>query len=179
LKIVFNPCPKNVSGPDLKNIDDFVNGNKGFDDVIDDYAKMYADKVMSNKRWRWKDFPGAENLDDIQIAAIRDRAKSLGLIPIVNMKPGTNSPDFESAKQIYEINGKPVIEYLPESKWGLGDTAQFNYLDSQLPGGVRPSGYTWHHSDIPGRFELVPYGIHNSIWHIGGAGPDGWSTGRR
>jgi len=47
----------------LKNIDDFIDGNKSFEDVLDDYAKIYADKVNSNVRWSWdKSIKGAEKL---------------------------------------------------------------------------------------------------------------------
>ena len=42
----------------LKNIDDFINGNKKFDEVIEDYAKIYKKHVDSNKPWSWDElFP--------------------------------------------------------------------------------------------------------------------------
>ena len=39
----------------IKNIDEFIGGNKSFDDVLDDYAKVYADKINSNQAWSWDD----------------------------------------------------------------------------------------------------------------------------
>ena len=46
----------------IKNIDEFIGGNKSFDDVLDDYAKVYADKINSNQAWSWDDtIPGGEN----------------------------------------------------------------------------------------------------------------------
>ncbi|TDW16244.1 HNH/ENDO VII superfamily nuclease [Breznakia blatticola] len=167
------------SGANLDNINGFAKGNKNFDDVVDDYARIYADKVKSNKSWEWMDIEGAENLTPKQMKEIRELAKTNGYIPNIQLKPGTNYPDFESSDVIYKVNGNPVIEQLPEDLWLKGDKAQFDYLDSQLPGGVRPKGYTWHHSEISGRMELVEYGIHNSTWHKGGRAPGGWADAKR
>lgn len=47
------------------------------------------------------------------------------------------------------------------------------------PGVKRPPGTTWHHSEIDGRMELVPFGIHNSINHQGGRAPGGWAHAKR
>lgn len=163
----------------LENLDDFVKGNKNFDDVVDDFAIAYANKVNSNKRWKWRDIPGTERLSDVQISQIRDLAKQQGYLPNIPKKPGTNYPDFEKGNVIYKIDGKPVIEILPEDKWLLRDKKQYEYLDSKLPGGIRPEGYTWHHSEIEGRMELVPYGIHNTINHKGGRAPGGWADAKR
>ncbi|WP_343224519.1 HNH endonuclease [Paenibacillus sp. ACRSA] len=35
------------------------------------------------------------------------------------------------------------------------------------------------HSEINGRMELVPFGIHNSINHKGGRAPGGWAHAKR
>ena len=37
------------------NIAAFENGEKTFNDVVDDYAILYAEKVNSNRTWRWKE----------------------------------------------------------------------------------------------------------------------------
>ncbi|NEU05777.1 HNH endonuclease [Clostridium senegalense] len=75
------------------------------------------------------------------------------------MKPGTRYPDFESAGLIKRV------EPLPKRLWNVTDRAQFKYLDNLIEGG-RPEGTTWHHSEIDGRMELVPFGIHNIILTI-------------
>lgn len=38
---------------------------------------------------------------------------------------------------------------------------------------------TWHHTEIPGKMELVPTGIHNIITHNGGRSPGMWGYGPR
>ena len=39
-------------------------------------------------------------------------------------------------------------------------------LDEQIGGTV--DGYTWHHTEIPGKMQLVPTGIHNiTTWSLG------------
>ena len=163
----------------LENLEAFARGIKSFDDVLDDFARVYATKVNSNKRWAWTDFPGYESLTESQKSVIKARAKELGLIPRITYKPGTKDPDFEAAGVIYEIDGKPVIIDLPEVLWKKTDPVQFEWLDSQLPGGQRPEGYTWHHSAETGRMELVEYGIHKSTYHVGGRAPGGWAEGQR
>jgi len=75
------------------------------------------------------------------------------------MKPGTKYPDFGKAGLIKKV------DELPKELWQASDNAQFKYLDSRIPGG-RPEGTTWHHSDIPGRMELVPFGPHNIIEEV-------------
>jgi len=163
----------------LKNIDEFVSGNKKFDEVLDDYATAYAEKVNSNVPWKWRNIPGGDMLSQKQIKLIRERTKELGKIPDVSMKPGTKYPDFEKVDLIIKIEGKPVIKQLPKEYWKKSDPDQFGWLDSQLPGGKRPPGTTWHHSEIDGRMELVPLGIHNSVYHSGGRAPGGWAHGKR
>ncbi|MGG3891377.1 T7SS effector LXG polymorphic toxin [Metabacillus fastidiosus] len=163
----------------LKNIDEFISGNKKFDEVLDDYAIAYAEKVNSNVPWKWRNIPGGDSLSQKQLKLIRERAKELGEIPNVPMKPGTKYPDFEKADLIIKIDGKPVIIPLPKEYWKKSDPDQFGWLDSQLLGGKRPPGTTWHHSEIDGRMELVPFGIHNSVYHSGGRAPGGWAHGKR
>ncbi|KAF6612433.1 hypothetical protein H6F38_30960, partial [Paenibacillus sp. EKM208P] len=63
--------------PYLKNIDDFLSGNKKFDEVLDDFATVYAEKVNSNVPWKWRNVPGGDTLTQKQIKLIRERAKEL------------------------------------------------------------------------------------------------------
>ena len=102
-----------------------------------------------------------------QRAAIKKDAIDRGLIRDVPMKPGTKHPDFEKAGLIKKV------DELPKKLWQESDYSQFKYLDSRIPGG-RPEGTTWHHSDIPGRMELVQFGPHNIINHTGGRSTGGW-----
>lgn len=103
-------------------------------------------------------YPGWDNLSAKQKALIKQKAIELGDIPNIPVKPGTNYPDFKVDDVIYKVEGKPVIEQLQKEKWLLSDKDQFTYLDSLLPGGKRPLGYTWHQ---------------------GGRAPGGWAYGKR
>jgi len=98
----------------IKNIDEFIGGNKSFDDVLDDYAKVYADKINSNQAWSWDDtIPGGENLTKKQRSIIKQQAIDTGLITdikvtkVEGMRYGF--ADFESAGVVKET------QYLPEN----------------------------------------------------------------
>jgi hypothetical protein len=39
---------------------------------------------------------------------------------------------------------------------------------AQISAGITPDGYTWHHSEEPGRLELVEQGTHAKTGHTGG-----------
>ena len=165
-----------------QNIDDYVNGRKSFEEVTDDYAVLYAEKVLSNKIFSYKELYGNATLSKRQRRTIRERAYEQKLIPNVPMKPGTNYPDFLAAGLIYKINDTPAILSLPQNLWHSRDRVQFAWLDKALlaqTGQSRPAGQVWHHSEIPGQMELVPFGIHNIIYHKGGRSPGGWAYGAR
>lgn len=165
-----------------QNISDYVNGTKSFEQVTNDYAVLYAEKVLSNKKWNWDEINSGIHLTYNQKKAIRNKTFDQNLLTIVPMKPGTNYPDFLKAGLIYEINGNPVILSLPENLWQNRDRIQFAWLDKALlaqTGQSRPVGQVWHHSEIPGQMELVPFGIHNIIYHKGGRSPGGWAYGVR
>jgi hypothetical protein len=155
----------------IKNIDEFIGGNKSFDDVLDDYAKVYADKINSNQAWSWDDtIPGGENLTKKQRSIIKQQAIDAGLITdikvtkVEGMRYGF--ADFESAGVVKET------QYLPENMWKMSDAEQFKWLDEQIGGTV--DGYTWHHTEIPGKMQLVPTGIHNITTHNGGRTAGMW-----
>lgn len=38
---------------------------------------------------------------------------------------------------------------------------------------------TWHHTEIPGKMELVPFGIHNITPHNGGRTAGMWADAPR
>ncbi|WP_175890822.1 RHS repeat-associated core domain-containing protein [Burkholderia cepacia] len=154
----------------------------------------YAEKLLSNKPWRWEDF--SDNLTESEKIKIRDQAINEGLVPRVPYKPKLNDdgsvmldedgnvipsryPDFS---KVTYIGGEPysVIDTwvsVPKDRWKQGDTAQFNWANGQRGGDKE--GYTWHHSEIDGRMERVPFGLHNMISHDGGRSPGHWAEGGR
>lgn len=79
--------------------------------------------------------------------------------------------DFESAGVVKET------QYLPENMWKMSDAEQFKWLDEQIGGTV--DGYTWHHTEIPGKMQLVPTGIHNITTHNGGRTAGMWADAPR
>jgi A nuclease of the HNH/ENDO VII superfamily with conserved WHH len=134
-------------------------------------AARYAEVVGSNRPWSWADdFGGAFTAGEKR--QIREEAVERGLVPNVTLKPGTRYADFGAAGLISRV------DTLPPHLWTAGDTAQFRWLDARIPGG-RPDGMTWHHSEIAGRMELVPFGPHNTINHIGGRSPGHWAHAPR
>ena len=175
----FDEVKKVVEGgldTSIKNIDEFIGGNKSFDDVLDDYAKVYADKINSNQAWSWDDtIPGGENLTKKQRSIIKQQAIDAGLITdikvtkVEGMRYGF--ADFESAGVVKET------QYLPENMWKMSDAEQFKWLDEQIGGTV--DGYTWHHTEIPGKMQLVPTGIHNITTHNGGRTAGMWADAPR
>ena len=68
-------------------------------------------------------------------------------------------------------------QYLPENMWKMSDAEQFKWLDEQIGGTV--DGYTWHHTEIPGKMQLVPTGIHNITTHNGGRTAGMWADAPR
>jgi hypothetical protein len=57
------------------------------------------------------------------------------------------------------------------------DKVQFEYLNKLIGG--EETGYTWHHTETPGKMELIPYGIHNMVAHNGGRSPGMWAYAKR
>ncbi|WP_256716453.1 HNH endonuclease signature motif containing protein, partial [Paenibacillus odorifer] len=143
---------------------------------LDDMANMYADNVKSNKKWSWlKSVPDGDKLSIKEKKAIKDAAISQGLIPKVNvtkvegMKFGF--ADFKGAGVVHES-----VE-LPDKLWKASDAEQFKWLDEMI-GGNRP-GMTWHHTEIPGKMELVETGIHDIVPHNGGRTTGMWADAPR
>ena len=178
-KEISESITEGVSNPkkiNYKNIDDFIAENKNFDEVLDDYAKIYADKINSNVDWSWnKSIHGGERLTIKQKRLIKELAIEKGYIPNVKVKKVDGMrygfADFASAGVVKET------KYLPEEMWKLSDSEQFKWLDEKIGGHV--NGYTWHHTEIPGKMELVPTGIHNIITHNGGRTKGMWADAPR
>jgi A nuclease of the HNH/ENDO VII superfamily with conserved WHH len=134
---------------------------------MDVATRRYSALVNSNKGWEWnRDF--AKGIKESERSAIRQEAINSGLIPKVNFKPGTKYADFEGAGLVSRV------DYLPKHLWKMSSQSQETFLNGQIPGG-KPKGYTWHHSENPGRMELVPLGVHNAYDHVGGRAPGHWA----
>lgn len=149
---------------------------KTFDDVLQDYAKIYAENVNSNKPWSWdRSIPGGENISKRERKIIKQCAIDNKLIPeikvtkVEGMKYGF--ADFEAAGIVKET------VYLPDNMWKMKDEEQFKWLNEQIGGEVQ--GYTWHHTEIPGKMQLVPTGIHNITTYNGGRSKGMWADAPR
>ncbi|MEX3911349.1 HNH endonuclease [Bacillus paralicheniformis] len=167
---------KGTGNVNLKNIDEFIDGTKTFDDVVDDFARLYSEKIQTNKTWSWnKSFHGGEYLTARQRKLIKEKAIADGLIPNVNVIKADGMrygfADFKGAGLVVETKD------LPESLWLKSDEAQFEWLDNAIGG--RPEGMTWHHTEVPGKMELVPFGIHNITIHNGGRSTGMWADAPR
>ncbi|MEK4289997.1 HNH endonuclease signature motif containing protein [Paenibacillus sp. FSL P4-0502] len=85
--------------------------------------------------------------------------------------------DFEGAGVV--VNS----DELPKDLWKKGDTEQFDWLNDNLSEDIRKlvenGSYTWHHTEVPGKMQLVPYGIHNITTHNGGRSTRMWADTAR
>ncbi len=167
---------KGTGKVNLKNIDEFINGTKSFDDVVDDFVRLYSEKIQTNKTWSWnKSLHGGEYLSARQKKLIKEKAIADGLIPNVNVIKAEGMrygfADFKGAGLVVETKD------LPEGLWLKSDEAQFEWLDNVIGG--RPEGMTWHHTEVPGKMELVPFGIHNITIHNGGRSTGMWADAPR
>ncbi len=180
----------------LKKVQDFIDEKIDFDEVQEIYAEYYADAVNSNKLWTWNEtIPGGDTLSAGQKKRIKEYAQEKGYIskvPIVE-KNGKKYADF-SKFIIFQC----VLE---KEDWTKTDTEQFAKCNEQLKeailkdselaklftpeqiekimNGDTPSGYTWHHSEVDGTMQLVPFGIHNSTNHCGGRSEGKWADAPR
>jgi hypothetical protein len=144
-----------------------------FREVLDDYAVLYGDRVDSNQPWSWvKHMPGGDGLSSTQHAQIKHAAEELGYIPTIDVDSDTRFARFDDAGV---VNGEP--QYLPKRLYLDTDEKQFDWLDAEIGG--RPQGYTWHHTETPGKMELIPFGIHNVTYHFGGRSPGMWAHAPR
>jgi hypothetical protein len=146
-------------------------------DQLDAYAKKYAAEVKANEPYQWADI--APGLSRRQVKYIREYAKEKGLVKVAPVN-GSRVPDFTG--HIYKTAEGKVLDnvQLPKDLWNVPKERQFRYLNNQLFGtSETPKGYTWHHTEQPGKMQLVEYGIHSATDHVGGESVGGWSTYRR
>ena len=159
-----------------KRFEAFGKGELSFVDVLPDYAKVYAELVNNNEKWTWsKNFVNSDQLSKGQKYLIKRLATQKGYIPEVKVKPSQGMKygfaDFKGANVVQET------VQLPEELWLKSDREQFTWLNDKI-GGAR-KGMTWHHTEIPGKMELVPFGIHNITLHNGGRSTGLWAYAPR
>jgi hypothetical protein len=135
-------------------------------------AERYAEQVNGDERWSWSTAFADADVTISERRRIKTAAEDAGLIPRIEMIEGTNFANFRDAGVVEETL------QLPREMWLESDYRQFKWLDEQLPNG-RPEGYTWHHSEIDGQMELVPFGIHNITNHSGGRSDGMWADAER
>lgn len=149
----------------------FSEGALKFEDVLDDYSKAYADLINENSTWSWRqDVLGGDILTPRQKSQIKQHAIETGLVQNIEVRKVEGMrygfADFNGAGVVQET------EFLPESLWLKLDSEQFDWLNKKI-GGAR-EGMTWHHIEILGKMELVPFGIHNITSHNGGRTAGMW-----
>lgn len=180
----------------LKKIQDFIDGKIDFEEVKEIYAEYYADAVNSNKPWTWNEtIPTGYALSAGQKKKIKEYAQEKGDIPKVPIveKNGKKYADF-SKLTVFQC-------MLDKEDWFKTDSEQFVKCNEQLKEAIlkdselakqftpeqieqimnreTPSGYTWHHSEVDGMMQLVPFGIHNSTNHCGGRSEGHWADAPR
>lgn len=172
--------PGNISESDMpeeyqKMLSDFEEGLVDFDEAKEALATKYASLVNENRPWKWyEDIPGGDNLTLAQRAEIKAIAEEKKLIPYVPI--------------VFDENGKRIALFrdvglvittidLPQDMWDKSDAEQFAWLNEQIGGSQE--GTTWHHSEIPGKMELIPFGIHNVTNHSGGRSAGMWADAPR
>jgi hypothetical protein len=151
-----------VLGPGERGFDLF--GSRAFAEQV----RLYVEAVKSNRPFSWNDI-GLSGLDAVEREVVRMRAIEVGLIPRIPVDPRTSHADFSSV----------LIEerVLPEHLWLSSDDVQFRYLDDLIGGHI--DGTTWHHHELPGWMQLLPFGVHNLWGHRGGRSPSGWADAPR
>ena len=159
-----------------QRLKDFAEGTLEFQDVLDDYSEVYAKAVKSNQTWSWReDIPFGLELTNTQRKLVKEAAIEKGLLTEVKVVPADGMKygfaDFRGAGLVEETVN------LPEELWLKTDREQFDWLNKQI-GGFR-EGMTWHHTEIPGKMELVPFGLHNITPHNGGRTAGMWAYAPR
>jgi hypothetical protein len=137
------------------------------------YAKRYAEAVNSNKPYTWEEV-APEVSSSRQIRNIRKYARDMGY---VKPAPVNELGDADFTGHIYAKDGTMLDEVrLPEELWKVPKERQFRYLNQEyFATNETPAGYTWHHTQTPGKMQLVESGIHSITDHIGGSETGGWA----
>jgi hypothetical protein len=93
----------------------------------------------------------------------------IGVFPDFDEAYATSIPDwmyqYSDSQQFHYANMQ--LSYVVETDAALADTFTDAQLQ-QIANGQTPDGYTWHHSEIPGRLELVDTDTHGQTAHTGG-----------
>lgn len=156
---------------DLSNAKPLGNGK-----TLDEMAELYSSTVKKNDKWSWqKDIPGGEKLSIKEKRLIKETAISKELLPQIKVTK-VDGMKFGFAN----FKGAGVVQktvYLPEKLWKATDAEQFKWLNESI-GGARP-GTTWHHTEVPGKMELIETGIHDIVPHNGGRSGGMWSHAPR
>lgn len=179
-----------------QKIQDFVDEKIDFDEVKEIYAGYYAEAVNDNKPWSWgEDIPGGDELTGNQRKAVCECAREKGMVSEVPTRE-------ENGKRYADFSEYKVFEcVLDKEDWTKKDSEQFDKCNKMLKNvvgedsepaeqftteqleqinrGEIPSGYTWHHSEVDGTMQLVPYGVHNSTFHHGGRSEGNWADAPR
>lgn len=99
-------------------------------------------------------------------------------------------PSGEVVEGVFPVFDSEYTATIPESMYLESDDIQFNEANEQLANAIKqnpelraefsdeqiaqidagetPEGYTWHHSEEPGKLELVDEEIHANTGHTGG-----------
>ena len=155
-----------------KRFEAFGKGELSFDDVLSDYVSEYTKLVESNTTWNWnKDIREGANLTGAQRRLIKNESIRRGLLPKVAVR------QVEGLRYGYaDFKGAGLVQetvQLPKELWKKTDRERFKWLN-----GFR-EGMTWHHTEVPGKMELVPFGIHNIVPHNGGRTIGHWADAIR
>lgn len=133
-------------------------------------AQRYGEAVATDRPWNWRTEFDDVTLRDADRDLIRAAARDLDLVQTVPYKGDTRYANFQAIDAVITESNS-----LPPDMWALSNTQQFAWLNNHIFDGVQPPGTTWHHSEIEGRMELVPFGIHNITNHQGGRSPGQWA----
>jgi hypothetical protein len=153
-------------------------------------VQKYADAVNnSGGVVRWDEITG-EKLTGQERSDIRNKARTLGLIPEVPMVVVDDRNGNPIECPVFPAKCVATTIILPPEQFGTKDSEQFEYLNELVKvkgfnaedqsvtdeeGNVKR--YTWHHHHDSGKMQLVECGIHSATKHKGGR--EIWTTGPR
>lgn len=89
----------------------------------------------------------------------------------VDLVTATDSEQFEACN-------KALKKYVEDNPYEAKNKFNKKQLE-QIKAGLKPSGFTWHHSVERGKMELVPTRIHQNSGHYGGKNIWGGGTANR
>jgi hypothetical protein len=120
---VHNACEIKITPDTLKNIDEYLKGNLLFEEVLNDFAQVYADCVINNPKWSWKkEMNFGRILSNSEQKLIRKAAIDNSYIPDVKVSKSDGlrigEADFKNAryKNGDYVKQPNVDEYNPITK---------------------------------------------------------------